>query len=240
MQRGYTGGNLFLADFTACDAYAGLEAAARKVTCPATLVLGQRDQMTAPQSVAPIVAALKPRVVTLPVGHNLMAEAPDGVLNAINEALTDEQARAVICFDNRVQVVASAGSGKTSTMVAKAAYAIHRGFVPPERVILLAFNKQAAEELSERAAKSFDRLGMEGVSVEASTFHALGLRIIGKATGEKPDIPDWATDAVSGFRKLTDIVDQLKDRSLAFRTQWDLFRFFFGRDLPPFGSVGSP
>ena len=45
-------------------------------------------------------------------------------------------------------------------------------------------------ELKERAAKSFKRLGMEGVSVEASTFHALGLRIIGKATGEKPDIPD--------------------------------------------------
>ena len=33
--------------------------------------------------------------------------------------LTEEQARAVICFDNRVQVVAAAGSGKTSTMVAR-------------------------------------------------------------------------------------------------------------------------
>ena len=153
-----------------------------------------------------------------------------------SKPLTEEQARAVVCFDNRVQVVASAGSGKTSTMVAKAAYAIHRGFVTPERIVLLAFNKQAAEELKERAAKSFERLGMKGVSVEASTFHALGLRIIGKATGEKPDIPDWATDAVSGFRKLTDIVDQLKDRSLAFRTQWDLFRFFFVAIYPPFGS----
>ena len=157
-----------------------------------------------------------------------------------SKPLSGEQARAVVCFDNRVQVVASAGSGKTSTMVAKAAYAIHRGFVPPERIILLAFNKQAAEELTERAAKSFERLGMEGVSVEASTFHALGLRIIGKATGEKPDIPDWATDTVSGFRKLMDIIDQLKDRSTAFRTQWDLFRFVFARDMPPFGSYGSP
>lgn len=35
--------------------------------------------------------------------------------------LTDEQARAVVCFDNRVQVVAAAGSGKTSVMVARAA-----------------------------------------------------------------------------------------------------------------------
>lgn len=150
--------------------------------------------------------------------------------------LTPEQARAVVCFDNRVQVVASAGSGKTSTMVAKAAYAIHRGLVDPHRIVLLAFNKQAAEELKERAALAFERLGMAEVTVEASTFHALGLRLIGKATGEKPDIPDWATDAASGVRKLTDIVDRLKDRSPTFRRQWDLFRFVFGKELPAFGA----
>ncbi|WP_256843386.1 UvrD-helicase domain-containing protein, partial [Pseudomonas aeruginosa] len=67
--------------------------------------------------------------------------------------LTEEQARAVICFDNRVQVVAAAGSGKTSTMVAKAAYAIDRGFVQPERIVMLAFNKDAAQELEERAQR---------------------------------------------------------------------------------------
>lgn len=156
-----------------------------------------------------------------------------------SKPLTDEQARAVICFDNRVQVVASAGSGKTSTMVAKAAYAIHRGFVTSERIILLAFNKQAAEELKERATKSFERLGMENVEVEASTFHALGLRIIGKATREKPEIPDWATDTVGGFRKLTELIDQLKDRCTTFRAQWDLFRFVFGRDLPGFGTAAA-
>ena len=153
-----------------------------------------------------------------------------------SKPLTSEQARAVVCLDNRVQVIASAGSGKTSTMIAKAAYAIHRNFVDPKRIILLAFNKQAAEELKERAAKAFERLGMVGVTVEASTFHALGLRIIGKATGEKPDIPDWATDAKGGIRKLSEIVDQLKDRSSTFRRQWDLFRFVFGRNLPAFGA----
>ncbi|MFG0547129.1 UvrD-helicase domain-containing protein [Pseudomonas sp. YQ_6] len=50
--------------------------------------------------------------------------------------LNDEQARAVICFDNRVQVAASAGSGKTSTMVAKAAYAIDRGFFQPKEIVI--------------------------------------------------------------------------------------------------------
>jgi len=90
-QRGCGDGNLFLADFSACDAYGGLEAAARQIVCPVTLLLAARDQMTPPQATAPLVAALKPRVVTLPVGHNLMAEAPDGVLNAISEALKQEE-----------------------------------------------------------------------------------------------------------------------------------------------------
>jgi DNA helicase-4 len=150
--------------------------------------------------------------------------------------LTEEQARAVICFDNRVQVVAAAGSGKTSTMVAKAAYAIDRGFVEPERIVMLAFNKDAARELEERAQRSFDRLGMGDTVVEARTFHALGLAIIGKATGRKPDIPEWAIDATLGFTKLAELVDDLKDRSTHFRTQWDMFRLVFGRDLPPFGA----
>nr|WP_281369841.1 UvrD-helicase domain-containing protein [Leifsonia psychrotolerans] len=48
--------------------------------------------------------------------------------------LTDEQARAVVCFDNRMLVVASAGSGKTSTMVAKAGYALRRNLIPADNV----------------------------------------------------------------------------------------------------------
>ncbi len=153
-----------------------------------------------------------------------------------SKPLTEEQARAVICFDNRVQVVAAAGSGKTSTMVAKAAYAIDRGFVEPERIVMLAFNKDAARELEERAQRSFDRLGMGDITIEVRTFHALGLAIIAKATGRKPDIPEWAIDATLGFNKLAELVDDLKDRSTHFRTQWDMFRLVFGRDLPPFGA----
>ena len=90
MHRGYTQGHLFQEDFTACDAYAGLEAVAPKVRCPVTLVLGARDQMTPLKAAVPLVEAFKPRVVTLPVGHNLMSEDPDGVLNAIHTALQQE------------------------------------------------------------------------------------------------------------------------------------------------------
>lgn len=153
--------------------------------------------------------------------------------------LSEEQARAVIVFDNRVQVVAAAGSGKTSTMVAKAAYAVQRGIAEPEAIILLAFNKEAATELQQRADTAFARVGLGDCHVQARTFHALGLAIIGKATGRKPDVPDWAVDATLGFRKLAELVDDLKDRSFAFRAQWDMFRLVFGRDLPTLGQEGA-
>jgi pimeloyl-ACP methyl ester carboxylesterase len=79
--------NVFHHDFSVCNAYAnGLQAAA-KVSCPATLVLGERDQMTSPKATREIAAALKARVVMLPGGHSLMQEAPDGVLNALRTAL---------------------------------------------------------------------------------------------------------------------------------------------------------
>jgi pimeloyl-ACP methyl ester carboxylesterase len=87
LQRADPGINLFLHDFGVCDRYAnGLQAAA-KVTCPVHFVLGERDQMTSPKTTREIAAALKARVVSLPGGHSLMQEVPDGVLNALRAAL---------------------------------------------------------------------------------------------------------------------------------------------------------
>ena len=156
------------------------------------------------------------------------------------QPLSEEQARAVICFDNRVQVVASAGSGKTSTMVAKAAYALHREFVSPDKIVMLAFNKSAAEELKERAVQSFQRLGLDGVEVDAKTFHALGIQIIGEATGKKPRVPSWVENTGESLKKLNEIIDKLKDQSPGYRTKWDMFRIVYGRDIPAFGAPSIP
>ena len=86
IQRGYADaghGNLFHHDFQVCDQYSrGLEAAAER-TCPALLVLGAMDQMTPPRAAAALAAAMGAEVQTLPAGHALMSEAPDGVLQAL-------------------------------------------------------------------------------------------------------------------------------------------------------------
>lgn len=88
MQAGAPALNLFERDFRVCDAYAnGLQAAGR-LRCPVHCILGERDQMTQPKSGRELAAALKATVHHLPAGHSLMAEAPDGVLNALRQALS--------------------------------------------------------------------------------------------------------------------------------------------------------
>jgi pimeloyl-ACP methyl ester carboxylesterase len=79
--------NLFLNDFRVCDVYRGGMAAAARVACPTTLVLGARDQMTGPKQTVAIAAALRARIVSLPGGHALMTEQPDALLAAVREAI---------------------------------------------------------------------------------------------------------------------------------------------------------
>lgn len=142
--------------------------------------------------------------------------------------LTDEQASAVVTFDNRVQVIAAAGSGKTSVMVARAAYSILRRFVPAERILLLAFNKDAATELQERVATRLAAAGISSDGLKAATFHSFGLSVIGQATGTKPRLASWL-DAGGDIAMVSQIVDELRDSSPHFRWGWDLYRLLFAR-----------
>ena len=87
VQAGQTGVNLFHHDFSVCDRYTGGLLAAAKVQCPASLIVGERDQMTSPKQAHEIARALKARVHTLNAGHALMTEAPDAILAALRSAL---------------------------------------------------------------------------------------------------------------------------------------------------------
>lgn len=149
----------------------------------------------------------------------------DGVEKA---PLSEQQAGAVVALDNRVRVIAAAGSGKTSVMVARAAYAISRGFVPPDRILMLAFNADAAAELQQRVDERLATIGLSSAGVQASTFHAFGLSLIGRATGRKPSIAPWVANG-NDVAKVEQIVDDLRDSSPDFRYKWDAFRLLYGR-----------
>lgn len=164
-------------------------------------------------------------------------------LNTIEKTpLTREQARAVLTFDNRVHVLAAAGSGKTSVMVARAAYAVKKRIVSPDKILVLAFNKAAAKELQERISHRFQAAGIDASGVKASTFHSFGLRVIGEATGRKPRLASFL-DQGKDVEMVLRIVDELRDASPAFRYQWDLYRLLFAnapndvKDGEPDGNI---
>ena len=72
-------------DLKACHEYAGGEAAAAALQCPALFILGRRDQMTALKAGAAF-ARMVPGAKLIeiaPSGHSLMAESPDAVLEAL-------------------------------------------------------------------------------------------------------------------------------------------------------------
>ena len=86
MQRiAHTGQELlFHTDFTACNAYAGGEAAAQAVACPTLFIFGQRDMMTPPRATKLLTAAIgHGKIAYVDAGHQMMAEQPDAVLDAL-------------------------------------------------------------------------------------------------------------------------------------------------------------
>ncbi|VXB68940.1 alpha/beta fold hydrolase [Massilia sp. 9I] len=75
---------LFYTDFAACNSYANGEAAAAAVRCPALFVFGKKDVMTPPRSTKLLTGAIAHgKIVNVEAGHQMMAEAPDAVLDAL-------------------------------------------------------------------------------------------------------------------------------------------------------------
>ncbi|KTE17557.1 UvrD-helicase domain-containing protein [Sphingopyxis sp. H115] len=147
------------------------------------------------------------------------------------DPLTDEQADACICMDDAVQVVAAAGSGKTSTMVAKTGYVLHEGLASPHQILLLAFNRDAVEELRARLKarlSSFEHIG----ELRVETFHSFGSSIITQVNDDKkPSVAGWLGTNKSEVAKILSIVAQLRTEDPRFGIEWDFFRTVYGRDI---------
>lgn len=94
--------------------------------------------------------------------------------------LAPDQRAAATAADGPVLCVAPAGSGKTTTLVARVAWLVDRG-VAPGSISVVAFNRRAAEELVARLDAALKPLGVEAGSVRVRTFHALGREILAEA-----------------------------------------------------------
>lgn len=149
--------------------------------------------------------------------------------------LTDEQITSCVNMESRLQVVAAAGSGKTSVMVAKAAYAVSRGLVAPEKILVLAFNTNAAKELRNRIDTRFKKVGIDPSLIKVATFHAFGLEVMGKASGKKPRVASWVEGDRRKLEKSADFVRQLERENPRFAVSWNLLKLVFPNDFPRFG-----
>ncbi|AHG18566.1 DNA helicase IV [Chania multitudinisentens RB-25] len=104
--------------------------------------------------------------------------------------LNTSQSRAVVNGEETVLVLAGAGSGKTSVLVARAGWLLRRQEAEPGQILLLAFGRNAAAEMNERIQ---ERLGK--VAIQAKTFHALALQVIQEGGRKEPVISQLETDS---------------------------------------------
>ena len=108
------------------------------------------------------------------------------------DRLTPDQRGAATAAPGPVLCVAPAGSGKTTTLVARIAWLIDEG-ADPATVAAITFNKRAAEELGERLDAALAPLGVPAGTVRVRTFHALGREILRDAPVDVRDLVDRAT-----------------------------------------------
>ena len=147
-------------------------------------------------------------------------------------SLSDQQREACIRLEDNNLLVASAGSGKSATMVGKVAYVLAKQLYRPEEILVLAFNRSAAEELKERIAR---QLGVElaNLKCRVTTFHALGRSIIEETEGRPPKLADWVEHPAGEAKVIEAIIEDLLGSNHEFAKLWiDLLVLYPKADIP--------
>jgi len=95
--------------------------------------------------------------------------------------LNDEQKAAATAKRGHNLIIASAGTGKTSTIVARIAYLLKNG-VKPQDILLLTFTNKASKEMIDRVSNFFDKETAK--NIQSGTFHSVSYKLL-KQSGKK-------------------------------------------------------
>ncbi|MGY3689157.1 DNA helicase IV [Vibrio coralliilyticus] len=101
------------------------------------------------------------------------------------------QQQAVLLNDDNNLVLAGAGSGKTSVLTARVAYLLQSHLAQAEDILMLAFGRDAAEEMKQRLE---NKIGLSAEQVTVNTFHQLGLKILNQVEKDPVTISPIALD----------------------------------------------
>ncbi len=103
--------------------------------------------------------------------------APPGGVTDLLDSLDPEQRAAATLPDGPALIIAPAGSGKTTTLVARLGVLLSRG-VPAERIAVATFNRDAALDLSARIRARLTPSVPTAEAIEVRTLHALARQIL--------------------------------------------------------------
>ena len=128
----------------------------------------------------------------------------------ILDGLNEQQRRAVTHECGPLLVLAGAGTGKTRTLVARAAWLRDSQGLSPSRILLLTFTRRAASDMLSRAASAGNR---PAERICGGTFHAIAHKII-RQHAESFSLPPQFT--ILDQADTTEILDVLRpDHGLA-------------------------
>ncbi len=111
----------------------------------------------------------------------------DNILKSVdpNIYLDEDQRRVVLTDEDYCLVIAGAGAGKTTTIVAKVKYLVERQGIEPSQILVVSFTNKAVNELKIRIRKEL------GLTCPIATFHSTGNAIIHRnSPDEKLNIVD--------------------------------------------------
>lgn len=134
-----------------------------------------------------------------------------------HQGLNPDQIQAVEHNEGPLLILAGAGSGKTTTLVARTGRLLEDGVIRASELAVLTFTNKAARELKHRVQ---NRLGDSAREVWAGTFHSFGLRLLRK-NHKLAGLPSSfgvldSSDCVAILREL------LKDTKVVGKDKYDL------------------
>lgn len=117
-------------------------------------------------------------------------------------------------------------------MVGKVAYVLDNGLYQAEEILVLAYNRTAAEELNERIAH---QLGVQPADLQCkvTTFHALGRGIIELVESRPPQLANWVDHPAGEARVISKIIEELMQSDASFAKVWiELLVLYPKADIP--------
>jgi DNA helicase-4 len=189
------------------------------------------------------------------IRHNSKAQLDQHNNNCINNSLNinkqlfsniekfplnDEQKLAVVTNEDRHLLIAAAGSGKSSTIVAKAIHLIANKLAKPEDILVLVYNKDAQIEINERLTKAVGITPLYQNPVLSKTFHGLALDIIVQTERIKPSITEYATSSKKRLGYIfSELIKSIKLSDKKFKRKWSEFLTTYKNPLPNYDTITS-